>query len=143
MNLFGTPETGTIGLDWKLTAGLLFGRRTSHISAEESNAETRDNATADFVANLVKRVNVALGAAVAPTSITDTQVSITRRNRVTVPTLGAAAGLSYSIGRVGVKAGYRWDRYFNAIDGGGADGPGKYDRTIHGPYIKLSIGFGN
>jgi hypothetical protein len=143
IDLFGSPETGAVGFDWAMSAGLLFGRQASRITADESIGEFRDNATGDFLTDLQKRLFVALANITGPTSTTTSQVSITRRNRVTVPTLGAAAGLSYSIGRVGVKAGYRWDRYFNAIDGGGAEGPGKYDRTIHGPYIKLSIGFGN
>ncbi|PQM26898.1 hypothetical protein CVO77_18140 [Sphingopyxis lindanitolerans] len=143
VDMFGSPETGTVGFDWAITAGLLFGHQRARITAEETNSETRDNASSDFVANLLRRIAVAYAQPTAPTSMTSEHVSIARRSSATVPTLGAAAGLSYSIGRVGVKAGYRWDRYFNAIDGGGAEGPGKYDRTIHGPYIKLSIGFGN
>ena len=143
MNLLGAPETGIIGLDWAMSAGLVFGRQASRITADESTGEFRDNATGDFLTDFQKRLFIALANITGPTSTTTAQVNIARRNSVTVPTLGAAAGLSYSIGRVGVKAGYRWDRYFNAIDGGGADGPGKYDRTIHGPYIKLSIGLGN
>jgi len=139
-NLFGTPETGVVGFDWALTGGLLFGRQKTRITAEETE-EFWHESTAP--AEVVRRINIAVGYMKSPDTETTTQVEVSRRNRVTVPTLGAAAGLSYNIGRVGVKAGYRWDRYFNAIDGGGADGPGKYDRTIHGPYIKLSIGFGN
>jgi outer membrane receptor protein involved in Fe transport len=143
MNLLGTPETGVVGFDWAMTAGLLFGRQTARITADESIGEFRDNATGEFLPDFQKRLFIALANITGPTSTTTSQVSISRRNSVTVPTLGAAAGLSYSLGRVGVKAGYRGDRYFNAIDGGGADGRGKYDRTIQGPYIKLSIGFGN
>jgi outer membrane receptor protein involved in Fe transport len=139
-DLFGTPESGVVGFDWALTGGLLFGRQKTGISAVETDEFWAESTSP---AEIVRRINIALGIVKAPSSETITQVSISRRNSVTVPTLGAAAGLSYSMGRVGVKVGYRWDRYFNAIDGGGADGPGKYDRTIHGPYIKLSIGFGN
>lgn len=139
-DLFGTPETGVVGFDWTLTGGLLFGRQKTGIAADETDEYWAESTSP---AEIVRRINIAFGYLKEPTSETTTQVSVSRRNSVTVPTLGAAAGLSYSIGRVGVKAGYRWDRYFNAIDGGDASGPGKYDRTIHGPYIKLSIGFGN
>ena len=40
-----------------------------------------------------------------------------------------------------VSTGYSYDRFFDAIDGG-IDEAKQYDRTIHGPYLKLSIGFG-
>ena len=66
---------------------------------------------------------------------------IHRTGDVTVPTFGASLGLSYSIDRVKIGAGYRWDRYQDAIDGGFEEAK-RYDRDIHGPYFKLAIGFG-
>ena len=142
-DLFGTPETGVVGLDWALTGGLLFGRQKTGIIADETEETWLGTSGMQPIANFIRRVQIGAGFVVNADTTTSTQIAVARRNRVTVPTLGAAAGLSYSIGRVGVKAGYRWDRYFDAIDGGDASGPGKYDRTIHGPYIKLSIGLGN
>ena len=60
---------------------------------------------------------------------------------MTVPLAGASLGLSYDIDRVKIGAGYRFERYFDAIDGG-IDEAKQYDRDIHGPYFKLSVGFG-
>jgi len=42
---------------------------------------------------------------------------------------------------VKVGLGYRWERYFNAISAAG-ERDRSYDRTIDGPYLKVSIGFG-
>jgi hypothetical protein len=50
-------------------------------------------------------------------------------------------GLSYEIQRVKIGAGYRWERYFNVLDGG-YDEHRSYDRTFDGPYFKVSVGFG-
>jgi hypothetical protein len=40
-----------------------------------------------------------------------------------------------------VGAGYRWERYFDVLDVG-YDEAEDADRTIDGPYFKLSVGFG-
>ena len=82
------------------------------------------------------------GFIVPPTSVTVTPgTTIVRSESVTVPNLGASLGLSYEIGGFKAGAGYRWERYQGAIDGGFAEAEDA-DRTIHGPYLKLSLGFG-
>jgi hypothetical protein len=58
-----------------------------------------------------------------------------------VPVLDLSLGLSYEIQRIKVGAGYRWERYYNAIDAGYAEHK-SYDRTIDGPYFKIAVGFG-
>ena len=70
-----------------------------------------------------------------------TPVVRSREDDVTVPNLTLELGLSYTIDRVKVSTGYSYDRFFDAIDGG-FDEPKQYDRTIQGPYFKLSLGFG-
>jgi hypothetical protein len=40
-----------------------------------------------------------------------------------------------------VSGGYRWERYFDAIDGGYAEHK-DYDRGFDGPYFKIAVGFG-
>ena len=57
------------------------------------------------------------------------------------PLLDVALGLSYKVDRFSIGAGYRWERYFDAIDGG-VTAHQDEDRTIDGPYFKLSVGFG-
>ena len=70
-----------------------------------------------------------------------TPINIARSKSVTVPVVDLSLGLSYEVQRFKVGAGYRWERYFNAIDGGYAEHKA-YDRTIDGPYFKVAVGFG-
>jgi hypothetical protein len=68
-------------------------------------------------------------------------IDIARTDNVTVPIVGVSLGLSYSIDQVKVSGGYRWERYFNAIDGGITERK-TYDRQFDGPYFKIAVGFG-
>jgi len=68
-------------------------------------------------------------------------IAIERSEDVTVPTFAASLGLAYKIDRMEIGAGYRWERYFGAIDGGFAAAEDA-DRTIDGPYPKIAVGFG-
>ena len=40
-----------------------------------------------------------------------------------------------------MSGGYRWERYFKAIDAG-IDTRKTYDRQFDVPYVKVSVGFG-
>jgi len=64
-----------------------------------------------------------------------------RTDSVTVPVVNLGLGLSYTIDRVSIGAGYRWERYFDVLDGGFEESE-DVDRTIDGPYFKVSVGFG-
>ena len=64
-----------------------------------------------------------------------------RSENATVPNLNLSLGLSYEVERIRISTGYSYDRFFDAIDGG-LDEAKQYDRTIDGPYFKLSVGFG-
>ncbi|HEX5777098.1 MAG TPA: Lpg1974 family pore-forming outer membrane protein, partial [Caulobacteraceae bacterium] len=68
-------------------------------------------------------------------------IDISRSEDTTVPTAGVSLGLSYAIDRVRVGAGYKWERYFDVLDGG-FDTHEDADRTIDGPYFKIAVGFG-
>jgi hypothetical protein len=68
-------------------------------------------------------------------------IDLQRSEHVTVPVLDLSLGLAYRIDGFKVGAGYRWERYFNAIDGGFTEKK-EEDRTIDGPYFKVSVGFG-
>jgi hypothetical protein len=126
-NLFGNKEVGVAALDWALSGGVLFGDRKTTISG----LETAEYFTADAV-----NFRPAF-----PTTTTTTPVAYHRSKSVTVPTYGASLGMSYKVDRFKVDAGYRWERYQDAIDGGYAQSKAE-DRTIDGPYFKVSVGFG-
>ena len=71
----------------------------------------------------------------------DTTHDRIREKTVTVPVANANLGLSYELGRLKMSGGYRWERYFKAIDAG-IDTRKAYDRQFDGPYLKVSVGFG-
>jgi outer membrane receptor protein involved in Fe transport len=118
--LFGDGNAGRVAVDWSITGGALFGTQKTSIQGEEKTEHLA-------------------GAGNMTTQVTP--VDIQRSDSVTVPTVGAALGLSYKIDRLAVGAGYRWERYFDAIDGGYNETQ-QFDRTIDGPYFKIAVGFG-
>jgi iron complex outermembrane receptor protein len=120
LRLLGDEERGHLDLDWTVSGGVLFG-------TQKTDSEERRYAQhyADFTG--------------VPTL--DDSVSYSRSDDVSVPNLSLGLGLSYAIDRVKVSTGYSYERFFDAIDGG-IDEAQQYDRTIHGPYLKLSLGFG-
>jgi iron complex outermembrane receptor protein len=122
--LFGDDESGHVDLDWTVTGGVLFGKQT---------ADSSEDRFARYYISIAERI---------PTvTLYDDVVPRHRADDVTVPNLSLSLGLSYSIDRVKVSTGYSYDRFFDAIDGGYTESQ-TFDRTIHGPYLKLSLGFG-
>jgi outer membrane receptor protein involved in Fe transport len=129
--LLGGSNTGVLGIDWSATGGVLFGDRQTTVEVGEETAE-----------HFAMGIPFGGGDNIIPDSVaTLPATTISRSESVTVPNLGASLGLSYEIGGFKVGAGYRWERYFNAIDGGFMEAEDT-DRTIDGPYFKVSIGFG-
>jgi len=129
-------EMGHLDVDWSLTAGAIFGDQTAKITGTERS---------DFYKTTLLTLTTGPIRQV-PTPIPTTSTSMTldpisRTKSVTVPMAGASLGLTYKVDRFSIGAGYRWERYFDAIDGGFTDAK-KKDRTIDGPYFKLAVGFG-
>ncbi len=65
----------------------------------------------------------------------------TRSHSVTIPSLGAFAGLSVRYPNARVSFGYRADFFFGAMDVG-IDTRKSTTTGFHGPFAKLSIGLG-
>ncbi len=123
-------DFGDVALDWSLSGGALFGKQKT---ANTGHEEARYYAGGGFQ-------GIFLFWALPIDTVTN-EVNIPRSDSTTVPVAGASLGLSYNIDRVQIGAGYRWERYFDALDVG-YDEAKDGDRTIDGPYFKLSIGFG-
>jgi iron complex outermembrane receptor protein len=123
IRLAGNEVGGHVDLEWSVGAGALFGAQTTE------SLETR------FGASEITSLGI------QTTSLYDGAIPRRRTGDSTVPTLSLSLGLSYAIDRVKVSTGYSYDRFFDAIDGGWEDAQ-TFDRTIHGPYLKLSLGFG-
>jgi iron complex outermembrane receptor protein len=125
IRLWGNEDTGRADLEWSAGAGALRGEQTSQ------SVETRYGAFEI----------TSLAPGVQTTSLYNDPIARERSGDVTVPTLSLSLGLSYAIDRVKVSTGYSYDRFFDVIDGGYEETQ-SFDRTIHGPYLKLSLGFG-
>ena len=131
--VLGNAELGRLGLDWSLSGGVLFGTQKVSISGSDKASYF----LTDGFAIVPGGRNPG-----GPVSVTETPLSpISRSESASVPTAALSLGLSYQVDRFQLGAGYRWERYFNAIDGGFTEHK-SYDRTIDGPYFKIAVGFG-
>jgi iron complex outermembrane receptor protein len=133
MRLAGDDHGGHVDLDWKLGGAVLFGKQ---------RVESSEDRFGRYYYRLGNGGG-GLGGSSFQTTLYDdvTPVVRSREDNAAVPNLTLELGLSYSIDRVKVSTGYSYDRFFDVIDGG-FDEAKQYDRTIQGPYLKLSLGFG-
>jgi hypothetical protein len=131
--LLGQDDAGAVNLDWSITGGVLFGTQKAVITGVQTSSYLEQTgfqiAFADFLIPTL------------PTETTGPAIAIKRSGHATVPTIDASLGVSYEVRGFKMGAGYRWERYFNVIDGG-YDQHKSYDRTIDGPYFKIAVGFG-
>jgi outer membrane receptor protein involved in Fe transport len=124
--LLGGEETGRVKLDWSVTGGVLFGKQTT--------ATTGDRVVTRYAAGYYT------GEVAYPPVTTSLDVP-KRTTDVEVPVIDLSLGLSYEVGRIKVGAGYRWERYSDVLDVGHTEHEDA-DRTMDGPYFKVSVGFG-
>jgi hypothetical protein len=127
--LWGSEEAGHLDLDWAVTAGVLFGKQDMIVTGTEESSYFNG------------KYLVLVDPGVLP-PLTSMPLNVAPRSKdVTVPVVDLSLGLAYEVGRVKVGAGYKWERYFNVLDGGYAEHKDE-DRTIDGPYFKIAVGFG-
>ena len=127
--LAGDERGGHADLDWSVGGGVLFGKQ-SVTSVERRGGE------------YVYPSPVPFGVPLRENLYPDTPlIERQRTDDVTAPTLSLSVGLSYSIDRVKISTGYSYERFFDVIDGG-VDEARSFDRTVDGPYLRLSLGFG-
>ncbi|HEX5776815.1 MAG TPA: Lpg1974 family pore-forming outer membrane protein, partial [Caulobacteraceae bacterium] len=131
--LLGDEDSGGLNADLSLTAGALFGKQTANVEYDEVS-RLYEWGEGDFLFGSKPGFTPAAESSVA-------SPPIARSDDVTVPLAGVSLGLSYNIDRIKIGAGYRFERYFDAIDGGIEEAE-QHDRDIHGPFLKLSVGFG-
>ncbi len=131
--VFAFGNGGSVDISWSLSAGVLFGDQDVNIAGSEQ-------ATL-FQTNFFTVIGLSAEYPIPIPQETPEPLDIQRSKSVTAPMAGGSLGLSYQVDRFSLGAGYRWERYFDAIDGGVTE-PSKKDRTIDGPYLKVSVGFG-
>ena len=130
MRLAGSPHEDTaLSLDWGANAALLFGRQKARTEHHET-AQYHPPAPGFFASQGGNRITLYQSPA-TPTH--------TRSRSVTVPNVGAFAGLSFRYTSAKVSFGYRADFFFGAMDGG-IDARKTYDRNFYGPYATVSLG---
>ncbi|MGE5564971.1 MAG: TonB-dependent receptor domain-containing protein [Parcubacteria group bacterium] len=130
-------DRSRLALTWALEGGVLFGRQKTQVEGEINDRYFNQKYLPPAMGNNTSgrpwpRV---------PNLVTSTPVNLRRSESTTVPTAVLSLGLAWEADRFKVSTGYRWERYFNAVDGGFEEHK-DYDRTIDGPYFKVSVGFG-
>jgi outer membrane receptor protein involved in Fe transport len=135
--LLDMDDAGEVSVEMSVSGGVLFGEQETAVT---TNTKIREYATtgSNF---LVPYTQIGDRTILPVMTVNGPPVSFERSGDVTAPLLGAGLGLSYRAGAFKVGAGYRWERYYNAIDGGYTRAEDA-DRTIDGPYFKVSLGFG-
>jgi hypothetical protein len=130
-SLLGSQDAGHVDIDWSIGGGVLFGKQTTSITGLETAA-------------LYERTGYEISRNYwlpRTGDLDETPVAIGRSRSVTVPMVDLSLGISYAIDGFRIGAGYRWERYFDALDGGQSEAR-DVDRTIDGPYFKIAVGFG-
>jgi len=126
-SLLGNEDKGRLIADWSIGAGTLFGKQ---------KASTRGHGSTQYFSSFYfTGTNIVDAPQPFDIAVPD------REKSKTVPVIDLSLGLSYEIQRVKVGAGYRWERYFDALDTGYTENHNS-DRTIDGPYFKIAVGFG-
>ena len=136
--LFGDPDAGHVDLDWSVSGGVLFGKQKTTIAGSGNYGFYEQNMAED---GLFVVVYPSYSWTPPDDEGPTTEVNASRSESVTTPTAAFSLGLSYNVDRLKVGAGYRWERYFDVLDVGQA-AASSGDRTVDGPYFKLSVGFG-
>ncbi len=127
--LVGQPRNGEIALDWSLNGGALIGRQKS-----VGSHQTKGKLSTGFVSDP------------APGKYYNTKhytqgLPHNRSHMVTVPNVGATAGLSFRYSSVKISFGYRADLFFGAMDGG-IDTAKTENVGFYGPFATVSVGLG-
>ena len=124
----GNSQGGEITFDWGANAALLFGKQRTRVRDMETGWSKAhagdDNQSAPYV-TLYQRPG-----------------GHSNDRSVTVPNLGASAGLSYRYTNAKISFGYRADVFFGAMDTG-IDAVKKSNLTFNGPYASISVGLGD
>ncbi len=126
--LAGNIHDGEMVLDWGVNGAILFGRQRTEVHHSSSSHY-----------NILKGAVGTKGPLHA--IYMHTPVPTSRDRHLTVPNIGAFAGLSYRYDTAKISLGYRADFFFGAMDGG-IDARKTYDRNFYGPFATISIGLG-
>jgi len=125
----GDVQNGQITFDWGLNGAVLFGRQKS-----SGSHQTYGKLSTGYL-------NDAVLGKYYNTSHYSHAKTHNRSRRVTVPNLGASAGLSFKYQNAKISFGYRVDEFFGAMDGG-IDTHKSYNFGDSGPFVNITLGLG-
>lgn len=121
----GNADDGEIAFDWGINGAVLFGRQRTTVHHHTTSL-----------------YHIGKSYPIPPVTVyRHTPPDQFRSRSVTVPNVGAFAGLSFRYDAAKVSFGYRADFFFGAMDGG-IDARKTYDRNFYGPFATISIGLG-
>lgn len=122
----GNAQDGEIAFDWSANAAILFGKQRARVRHVETGWSKERAGNDNFP------------------YVTLYQHSGGHDNvrSVTVPNIGASAGLSFRYAEAKVSFGYRADLFMNVMDTG-IDARNSSNVLFHGPYASISIGLGD
>ena len=123
-SLAGNPDGGEIAIDWGVNAAVLFGRQK--VRGHHQTVGTY------YKRGLKYQSSIPIHRSANPS----------RSRSVTVPNVGAFAGISYQFVDAKLSIGYRADYFFGAMDGG-IDTANKTTLGFNGPYASISVGLGD
>ncbi|HVT25109.1 MAG TPA: hypothetical protein VHD95_10810 [Rhizomicrobium sp.] len=125
----GNGQDSELTVDWGLNAAMLFGKQKARIH-HQATGWYQYGGFFDF-SNIPPRQLI----------YQPPPVNAVRSKSVTVPNVGAFAGLSFRYDAAKVSFGYRADFFFGAMDGG-INARKSSDRNFYGPFASVSIGLG-
>jgi hypothetical protein len=129
--LLGSSADAELSLDWGINGAVLFGRQKARVSHFTSGAHITHK----------PRVGAVPAHFTYNPIYTPVHVDTTRARSITVPDLGAFAGVSVRYPNAKVSFGYRADFLFGAMDTG-IDSRHAQTAGFHGPFATISIGLG-
>ncbi len=145
----GDIERGEFTLDWGADAAVLFGRQKAR---GHHDTTTRGYYGKSWRGDQSQNPQLHLGnffggpqgggrGVALPTQSHSVPANFDRVRSVTVPNLGAVAGVSYRFNDAKLSVGYRADFFFGGMDGG-LDTRQPENVGFHGPFATISIGIG-
>jgi outer membrane receptor protein involved in Fe transport len=128
--ILGAKDSGRLSIEWSVSGGAAVGEQKTRIVSSQKS----DFYNSRYFMYVFYDPDPASTDAPPPTDAL-------RSERKTALTYGASLGLAYDVRNVKVGAGYRIDTVKDALDAG-VDARDEQDRTVSGPYFRISIGFG-